>query len=170
MLIQQKIGNINSFEINDRSIDYLKLEWYETNKRILHKQTQLGKEVTLKFLKEKQDLTQGDIIYEDKECIIVIDVVPCDAIIIYPKTMKEMASVCYEIGNKHLPLFFRKDELLVPFEAPLFRMLLAAGYDVKEGKRKLIDPLRSTVTPHGSSNSNGSLFSKILKLTTSADE
>ncbi len=170
MLIQQKIGNINSFEINDRSIDHLKLEWYETNKRILHKRTESGKEITIKFLKENQDLTEGDIIYQDSESIIIIDIVPCDVIIIRPKTMHEMASVSYEIGNKHLPLFFQGDELLVSFEAPLFRMLIAAGYDVKEGKRKLINSLRSTVAPHGHSANGGSLFSKIMKLTTSADE
>ena len=60
-----------------------------------------------------------------------------------------MASVCYEIGNKHLPLFYEDDELLLPYEAPLFQLLLAAGYDVKQGKRKLLDPLRTSVTPHG---------------------
>ncbi|MDB5221352.1 MAG: Urease accessory protein ureE [Chitinophagaceae bacterium] len=168
MLIQQKKGNINSLKLNNQSIDLLKLEWYETSKRILHKRSEAGKEITLKFLKENQELTEGDIIYQDSESIIVIDVLPCAAIIIHPKTMQEMASVCYEIGNKHLPLFLQEDELLVPFEAPLFRLLLSAGYDVKEGKRKLISPLRSTVTPHG--HNGQSLFSKILKLTTSPDE
>jgi len=63
MLVSEKIGNITNIEVNNRLIDYLPLEWYETNKRILHKRTQSGKEVTLRFLKESQKLTQGDIIY-----------------------------------------------------------------------------------------------------------
>ena len=168
MIVKEKLGNINDIVINDEVIDHVLLDWYETNKRILHKHSQHGKEITFRFLKENQNLTDGDIIYRDDESIIVIDILPCEVIIIRPASMHEMASVCYEIGNKHLPLFFQDDELLVPYEAPLFRLLSTGGYAVKQGKRKLINPLRSTVTPHG--HNNESLFSKILKLTTSPDE
>ena len=75
--------------------------------------------------------------------------------------MFEMASVCYEIGNKHLPLFFENEEVLVPFEMPLSRLLTAQGYHIKQEDRKLIQPLRTTVSPHG----NETLFTKIMKLT-----
>lgn len=167
MIIKEKLGNIKDEPIHNRIMDHLQLEWYETNKRILHKHTQSGKEITIRFLKENQNLTQGDIIYRDDERFVVIDILPCEIIIIRPASMNEMASVCYEIGNKHLPLFFQEDELLVPFEEPLFRLLSAAGYEIKKGERKLINPLKSTVTPHGNSTS---LFSKILKLTTTPDE
>ena len=144
MLIQQKSGNLNSSPTN-KTIDYLSLEWYETNKRILHKFTQSGKEVTLRFLKENQKLTQGDIIYQDNESIIAIDVVPCEAIIIHPDNMYEMAAICYEIGNKHLPLFFENDELLVPFEMPLFNLLNAA-YLVNNDSRHTLHFHSSVIT------------------------
>ena len=168
MIIKEKLGNIKDVEVDDKSIDHVLLEWHETGKRILHKHSVSGKEITIRFLKENQRLTEGDIIYKDDEMLIVIDILPCEVIIIHPDNMHEMASVCYEIGNKHLPLFLQEDELLVPFEAPLFRLLSSAGYNVTQGNKKLINPLRSTVTPHG--NNSESLFSKILKLTTSADE
>ena len=168
MLIKQKIGNINFFAVNNRKIDYLLLEWYETNKRILHKKTISGIEVIMKFLTENQQLTEGDILYEDDFNIIVIEVKECDSIIIHPKTMFEMAAVCYEIGNKHLPVFYQQDEILVAFEAPLYNGLVAAGYAVTRGKRKLLNPLKTTVSPHGN-NSTGSLFSKIMKLTNSPE-
>jgi len=164
MLIKEKIGNINFFATNNRKIDYLPLEWYETNKRILHKKTISGTEITLKFLNESQQLTEGDILYEDDFTLIVIEVKEYDAIIIHPKTMFEMASVCYEIGNKHLPVFYQKDEILVPFEAPLFNLVVAAGYEVTREKRKLVNPLKTTVSPHGN-NATGTIFSKIMKLT-----
>jgi urease accessory protein len=76
-----------------------------------------------------------------------------------------MASVCYEIGNKHLPLFYEKDELLVPFEMPLFRLLSAQGYIIKQDKRKLLQPLKTTVAAHA--HGNNSLFSKIMQFTNS---
>lgn len=164
MLIKEKIGNINFFAINNRKIDYLLLEWYETNKRILHKKTISGMAVEMKFLKENQQLTEGDILYEDDFNIVVIEIKECDALIIRPKSMYEMASVCYEIGNKHLPVFYQPDEILVAFENPLFQLLNSAGYDVRKGTRKLINPLKTSVSPHGI-NSRGNLFTKIMNLT-----
>lgn len=167
MLIKEKIGNINFFAINNRKIDYLLLEWYETNKRILHKKTRSGMEVAMKFLSENQQLTEGDIIYEDDFNIVVVEIKECDTIIIRPKSMYEMASLCYEIGNKHLPVFYQQDEILVAFETPLFRLLTAAGYDLDQGKRKLVNALKTSVLPHANTGSN--LFSKIMKLANSPE-
>jgi urease accessory protein len=64
MLVKEKIGNINFYAINNRKIDNLLLDWYETNKRILHKKTVSGKEIVMKFLNENQQLTEGDVIYD----------------------------------------------------------------------------------------------------------
>ncbi|HTB52453.1 MAG TPA: urease accessory protein UreE [Ferruginibacter sp.] len=166
MIVQQKLGNLKQLQTS-KKIDWLPLEWYETNKRILHKKTNSGKEVVMKFLKENQQLTQGDILFEDEHTIIAVEIIECDAIIILPKTMFSMASICYEIGNKHLPLFFQDQEVLVAYDEPLFKLLSAGGYDVQKGKRKLISPLKTTVAPHG--HSSDTLFSKIMKLTTSPE-
>jgi len=164
MLIQQKIGNLNQQPTN-KAVDWLELKWYETNKRILRKQTKSGKEIALKFLNENPNLTQDDILFENEKEIIAIEVLPCDCLIIEPKNMFEMASVCYEIGNKHLPLFFEDNAVLVSFEMPLYRLLSAQGYEVKQEQRKLLQPLKTTVAPHG--NESTTLFSKIMKLTSS---
>lgn len=162
MLIQQKIGHVDSYPINDKIVDWLVLHWFETNKRIQRKKTNAGKEVALRFLQENPSLTQGDILFEDEQSIIAVEVLPCDCLIVAPTNMFEMASVCYEIGNKHLPLFFENEELLVPFEMPLYKLLMAQGYIVKQEQRKLLQPLKTTVAPHGSSNET--LFSKIMKI------
>lgn len=166
MIIQQKTGNINSTGISSRTIDWFVLEWYETSKRILRKRTKAGKEVSLKFLDKNPALTEGDILYEDEQTIIAVTILLCEVIAIKPKNMFEMASVCYEIGNKHLPLFYENDEVLVPFELPLLRLLEAQGYDVKQDKRKLLQPLKTTISPHAHL-SGETIFSKIMKLTTS---
>ncbi|MEO5891274.1 MAG: urease accessory protein UreE [Ferruginibacter sp.] len=164
MVIKEKIGNINFFAINNRKIDSLLLEWYETNKRILHKKTISGIAVVMKFLNESQQLTEGDVIYEDDFNIIAIEIKECDAMVIRPRTMFEMASVCYEIGNKHIPVFYEGNEILVAFESPLFKLLTLAGYDVSRSTRKLINPLKTSVSPH-THNGQINLFSKIMKLT-----
>jgi urease accessory protein len=168
MLIKEKVGNLASFEVSSRKIDLLPIEWFETNKRILHKRTKGGIEAIIKFLKESPDLKQDDVLFEDDESIIAIDIQPADAIIVQPKSMYQMAALCYEIGNKHLPLFYFNDEILVPYEAPLFRMLTAAGYSPAVEKRKLLHQLKTNVSPHQHAG-NTSLFSKILQLTTPAN-
>lgn len=166
MLIQNKIGQLKNFETAGRIIDWLQLEWHETRKRILRKVTNSGKEVSIKFLNKNPDLTEGDILLEDEHTIIAVEILPCPCLVVTPKNMFEMASVCYEIGNKHLPLFYEEQQLLVPFENPLYKLLLAQGYDVKQENRKLLQPLKTTVTPHGTSSET--LFSKIMKLKTPA--
>ncbi len=168
MLIQEKIGHINSFQINNQTIDLLQLEWYEARKRILRKQTSSGKEVSLKFLNGNPELTDGDILYADESSIILVSIIPCNCIVMRPRNIVEVASLCYEIGNKHLPLFYEADQLLVPFEMPLFNLLLVQGYAVQQEERKLLYPLKTTVAPHTVSISD-SVFSKIMKLTTPAE-
>jgi urease accessory protein len=165
MLIKQKIGTLKNFDIQDRIIDLLPLEWFETSKRILHKRTKEGKDVSLKFLSENQHLTQDDVLYIDARSVLVVDIIPAETIVIKPGTMYEMAYVCYEIGNKHLPLFFENNTLLIPYDMPVFRMLVAAGLHVEKEYRKLIHQLRTTVTPHGHTGS--SLFARILQMTSS---
>ncbi|CAN5496915.1 urease accessory protein UreE [soil metagenome] len=169
MIVNRKLGNINSFQQHDKRVDWLQLEWHEACKRIMHKRTQSGREVVMKFMGEAQQLTQGDILFEDDKTIIAVDIMTTDAIIIEPVSMFEMASVCYEIGNKHLPLFYENDMVLVPFDLPLFRLLTVQGYKVKQEQKKLLQSLNTSVSPHGTDANKETIFSKIMKLTASAN-
>ncbi len=168
MLITEKRGSLNTATIGNRTVDKLVIEWYETNKRIMHKQTQSGKGVRLKFLQQIPDLKDGDILWRDDDVIIAIEIKQSEAIVIKPATMFEAISASYEIGNKHLPLFYEGDELLVPYEAPLYRLLQAAGYMIKVEERKLTSTVKTTVSPHAHQVNNTSIFNKILQLTTSS--
>jgi urease accessory protein len=167
MLITEKTGNLNSFEINNRTIDWLPVEWFEARKRILTKQTKWGKNISIKFLNENPELTQGDVLFADEQSIIAVEILSCNCIVIHPKMMFEMASVCYEIGNKHLPLFFEDNAVLVPYEEPLFKLLSAQGYIVKQEERKLLTSLKTSVSPHAANSGGETLFSKIMKLKSS---
>ena len=164
MIVKEKIGHISSFQIDNKEIDYLKLEWFETGKRILHKKTTSGQEVVMKFLRENQLLGQGDVLYQDETRFIVVAIRPCESLIITPRSNFELASLCYEIGNKHLPLFYQNEKLLVAYDAPLFRLLVSSGYDVIKEDTVLENPLKTSVSPH-SSGGQDSLFTKIMKLT-----
>ena len=171
MLIKEKLGNLATIPDEGRSIDRLPLEWYECNKRILTKRTGAGREVVLKFLGEAVSLQQDDVLYADEKTLIVVEVIPREAIVLKPADMYQMAFACYEIGNKHLPLFYEGGTLLMPYEAPIYRMLQAAGFEPQLEQRRLVNQLRTTVLPHQHSDMRKeSLFSKILKLTTTPDD
>ncbi len=164
MLIQEKIGHVGSFAIDGRVIDHLRLEWYETGKRVMRKFTRNGREVALKFLRENPSLAEGDVLYADPFVVVAVEILPCEVMVIRMGSLSGVAAVCYEIGNRHLPLFIEEGVLLAPFEEPLYRWLVVSGYEVSKEERKLLYPLRSTVAEHGHAGS-GSLFSKILQIT-----
>ena len=170
MIISEKIGNLKDIETRNRGIDKVYLEWYETGKRILHKRTTGGKELMMKFLNENPNLLQDDVIYEDENCLVAIEIQPCEVIIVYPGSMYGMAKLCYEIGNKHLPLFYEKDAVLIPYDAPVFKWLTVSGFEPVREYRKLLYQVKTTVSAHAHTDNNNSLFSKILKLTSPAND
>lgn len=166
MVISEIIGNRADVPLDGLSIELLQLEWFETAKRIQRKMTTGGMEIAIRFLKEGQCLRQGDIIYKDEEKAVIVDIMPCEAIVISPASMLQMGRICYEIGNKHLPAFIQEDQVLVPYEEPLFRWLEASEFKPEKEKRQLLNILKSNVEPHGYGHAHGgsSLFSKIMGL------
>ena len=148
MLIQQKIGNLRDFDAHQRPVDWLDLEWYEMNKRILTRTTRGGTLLNLKFLGKNPQYTEGDVLFENELSIIAIHILPCEVIVIKPRNVHEIASACYEIGNRHLPLFMDDTDFLVPFEVPLFKILSDSNYIVLKENRQLFKQLKTTVLPH----------------------
>lgn len=167
MIIEEIVGNIKTVPILDLEVDVLEIEWFETTKRIQRKRTKAGMEIAIKFMKEGQRLHQGDILYLDDELAVVVHIKPCDAIVMTPNSLLEMGTICYEIGNKHLPLFIQNDQIMMPFEMPMFRWLEASGYSPDKQTVQLLHLLKSNVAPHG--HGNASLFSKILNLASTND-
>lgn len=169
MIINQTLGNLSGNPAT-KNIDYLDLEWFETTKRIQRKKTRQGTDVAIKFLREGQRLREGDILFEDSEKIIAVNVLETDAIVMSPASLLEMGTVCYEIGNKHIPLFIQNDQVLLPFEMPMFRWLEASGFKPGKQSVKLLNLLKSNVEPHGHGSLGSSIFNKILKIAAPKDE
>jgi urease accessory protein len=161
MICKQILGNLDSFDPAGRTVEYVMIEWFETTRRIVHKNSQSGEEITIRRLNESVPLRPDDIIHADEKKLLVIGILACEALAIFPSGERELATACYEIGNKHLPLFFQDGKLLVPYDAPLHRNLSAASYSTSRIEAVLTEPLKTTVLPHG----NGlGLLSKILQL------
>lgn len=152
MLIQTKIGSLADFDPQNREVDVLELEYYETTKRILHKATRNNRFIDTKFLQEQHQLNEGDVLFIDNDLMIVVEIVACECIVIQPQSTKEWAAVCYEIGNKHAPLYFEEEQLAIPFEIPLYNQLQWMGFKVNRKQLKLLHPIKTSVAPHGTGN------------------
>lgn len=170
MIINEIIGNLFDQPMTGKSIDYLDLEWFETTKRIQRKKTRQGTDIAIKFLREGQRLREGDILFENEEKLVVINVLETEAIVMKPTSMLEMGTVCYEIGNKHIPLFIQDDKVLLPFEMPMYRWLEATGFAPERESVKLLNLLKSNVEPHGHGSLGSTIFTKILKMAAPKDE
>ncbi len=169
MIINETTGNLAQ-NPTTKIVDYLDLEWFETTKRIQRKKTRGGEDIAIKFLREGQRLREGDILFEDDEKVVAINVLETEAISMSPVSLLEMGTVCYEIGNKHIPLFIQEDKVLLPFEMPMFRWLEASGFKPERKYVKLLNLLKSNVEPHGHGSLGSSIFNKILKMAAPKDE
>lgn len=125
--------------------DYLHIEWYEASKRILRRQTEKGLELGIRLGKQSAGLEHGRILWQDAETTILLDILSCESIVLKPRNMTEMGALCYEIGNRHLPLFLQNDSLLIPYENPTFDFLQKLGYQPVRMRQRLTNLLKSSV-------------------------
>ena len=141
------LGNLTSLQaegrITNQTIERVALEWYESERNILRKTTNTGREVAFRLLKEGQRLKHDDVVFISDELAIVIEILPSEVIVLSPKTLPEMARACYEIGNKHSPLFLDGDEVTLPYDKPMFEWLQAGGFHPQKSERRLSQALRA---------------------------
>lgn len=170
MIIHEAIGNIQQTRIEDKIIDFLDLEWYETSRRIQRKKTRAGKDIAIKFLKDKQRIIDGDILFMDDNTAIVVNVLPTKSIILEPQSITEMSAVCHDIGNKHLPLYFQEGILFMPFELTIFNWLQSNGFNPIVKEEKLLNLLNANVDHHKDSKIGTSSSTKGLKIKLSKED
>lgn len=153
MLVNQIIDNLhhNSTPWTNHQIDYLELDWYELPKRILRKFTQQNREVGIQLASGAHSLCDGDILVVDDDTIIVVMVKPIECLALVAKTHYELAKMCYEIGNRHAPLFIDEHDhnvLLMPNDKPLQQMLEKMGFSLQVVMARLIYPLSAGGAHH----------------------
>lgn len=170
MVVRTKAGSLSAVTQGQRELDWLSIEWFESNKRILHKRTQAGRELVIRMLNERPNLQQGDLLFMDDALLIAVAIKVADAIRYAMHELVETAAFCYEVGNKHLPLFADGNDLLIPFDAPAFAQLQAAGFKVERCEAVLQGAFRTSVLPHGHQLKTRSLLDRILNVKPGSDE
>lgn len=171
MLVTKAIAKIEADQPQTKAIDYLDLQWYETTKKIQIKRTRSGQQVAIRFLGKGQMLHDGDVLFENERQMIVVRILPTDALVINPQSVLEISSVCFEIGNKHLPLFLEDESVLLPYSHAMEDWLLKNHYPVERRSARLLHLLNANAEHHKNGFLSGkSLLNNKIKLSIANDE
>ena len=144
MLCEQVLGKLEDLDVSGKTVEYVDIEWHEAFKRIHKKITDQGREVGIRMDDSilSRGLFQGDVIYQDETVIVAVNTPPCEIIEIAlaPGHEKMAAKVCYEIGNRHAPLFWgEKDTFITIYNEPMLVMLSKIHGVIAEKKIAKLD-------------------------------
>ncbi len=155
MICEKILGRLDHFPVNGRKVQYVDIEWHEAFKKIHKKITDTGTEVGIRLDDSvlTRGLYEGDVLYEDEEQIIAVHTPPCDVILVTVALDHSfmVAKVCYEIGNRHAPLFYGPEEnsFITPYNEPMMAMLSKLhGVSVKKEKMTLDFDKRISASVH----------------------
>ena len=129
MLCEKILGRADQTDLSGRQLDYVNIEWFEAFKKIHKKVTNKGEEVGIRLDDTvlSRGLYEGDILYLVKERALVVHTPKCMVIRVkVDENHPHMAAkVCYEIGNRHAPLFYGEEEntFITPYDEPMYLML-----------------------------------------------
>ncbi|SIT94393.1 hypothetical protein [Pontibacter indicus] len=126
-------------ELGGRTVDYFEIEWYEASRSKMRKKTQGGVEVLVDKA-HREPLEDGDLLYLSEDLAILLKIKPCECVVLYPSSLQEVGTICFEIGNKHVPIFMNDaQEVCVAYDAPLYQLLLSGGF-VMEIEERVLHP------------------------------
>ncbi len=125
MILDEILGNIRDKK-TQKEVIKIKFEWFELEKKRVSKIAEDGVSVGVCI---NEVLSEGDIIGETENSVYICEVNPTEVIKIYVKSMKDMGKLCFEIGNRHLPLKIEDEFVSVPYDHPTYEYLLKLGFN-----------------------------------------
>ncbi len=157
MKIEKILGKLNEKENINKTIDYATIEWYNSAKKIQRITTTEGCEIgiTLDEHTAAHGLFQDDILAETDECIIAVDILPCEVLVISGDNAALLPKICYEIGNRHAPFFYADNhkDFITPYDKPIQVMLEKIGATVSVQTLK-INLAHNISSSHGGGHSH----------------
>ncbi|MGN0182125.1 MAG: urease accessory protein UreE [Candidatus Ornithomonoglobus sp.] len=114
-------------------VDRVYVDWFERDKRLLKKTSSGGVEIGMRL---EEPLCDGDILYEDKNRIIIVEMNKTVLIKISVSDIIEMGRLCFEIGNRHISLAIQPEYVKIPYDEPTYNYLKKIGFRVELVKEK----------------------------------
>ncbi|WP_413533130.1 urease accessory protein UreE [Empedobacter brevis] len=126
------IDNIQSkSEEVEQISDQLAIEWFEIRKQKITRKTTAGLTLELR-LQHKNEWQNGDRLFQGNKLIASVYIKPCLCIQFSAISASDAADFCYFVGNRHLPIYWGKDnnnQLLLPYDGRMYDQLLVRYQD-----------------------------------------
>lgn len=154
MIIAKVLGSINDQDmgvLNQEDVDHVAIDWYEVRQKVLHKVSRKGMEIGIRR-PTGEPLRDGDILWREDKAILLVEISPCECLALQVNTMVEMGKACYELGNRHAPLFMEDGELLTPYDQPLMTALERSGFLPVRKMARLTNPWGGYADGHSHSH------------------
>jgi urease accessory protein len=121
---------------DDPNLDWLDVSWQELDKRALERQTRLGRMVRI-ILPANQRLEHGAVLARDGLHQIVINVIPCESLMIESQSAAELAHAAYVAGNLHLPAQIEDGRIILPADPATQAALDSRGISYRVQVRRI---------------------------------
>jgi len=125
-----------------KEIETVPFEWFEMNNKILKKTSSKGTEAGLRL---SEPLYDGAVLLEDNDKIICLELLPCEVTKVHIHNTREMGRVCFELGNRHLPLSIAEDSVSTPFDNPTYEYLEKLGFHCE----RVTEKFKPEIITHG---------------------
>ena len=154
MLVETVLGNISDKEFKGLDVKYVSFDWYECAKRLHRKTASDGADIAVRLDSHAahRGLYQGDVLAREGDAVYVADILPCDCITVTVHDRKHLAKLCYEIGNRHAPLFYGDNEsdFVIPYDRPMTDMLERLGFkfEIRQVKLDAANAISASTSSH----------------------
>jgi urease accessory protein len=135
MVFEKIIGGRGYDGASGRQPDLVRYEWFEQNAKVLKKLSDSGIEVALRL---SEPLFDGAVILDDENGLLVLSLLPCEIIRASVTSIREMGRLCFELGNRHLPLYIGENHVDTPFDSPTFLYLIKLGFSCERLTEKFV--------------------------------
>jgi urease accessory protein len=150
MLATKILGNVSSFDIRERELVNVYLEWFEFDKKLIKKDISDTESIGINIDKGEK-LKEGDVLFEDESRVIALSMSPCELTVVKVDSMKAMGRLCFELGNRHLSLAIEDDNVSVIYDQPTFEYLERLGFK----PQKVTGKFKNYTVCHAHGHSHG---------------
>lgn len=121
---------------DDPAIDWFDVAWHELDKQALGRRSRAGRMVRI-ILPADQRLEHGAVLSRDGSRQVVVNLLPCQALVIKTPSAAELARAAYAIGNLHLPAQIEADQIILPAGAATEAALGSLGIAYRSQVRRI---------------------------------
>jgi urease accessory protein len=132
ILCERIIAVLPDVPESDSAIDFIDVAWHELDRRALARQTRAGVAIRI-VLPHDQRLEHGAVLARERSHQIVVNLIPCKALVIETRSATDLAQTAYAVGNLHLPAQIEEGRIILPADVPTEAALgrLGISYQVR---------------------------------------